>query len=71
MGEGRVIKAGWLTTEEAAALTDYTPTRIRQLAKAGRIAARKVSGVWLVSKKSLLEYKAQVRPGRPRGKRRA
>jgi excisionase family DNA binding protein len=68
MGDTRVIKEGWLTTEEAAELVDYTPTRIRQLAKAGRVIARKVARVWLINEESLLAYKAQVKPGRPKEK---
>jgi excisionase family DNA binding protein len=60
------IAPGWITTQEAAELADYTPTRIRQLAKNGRVEARKVARIWLINKESLLQYKAQVRPGRPR-----
>ena len=61
-----LIAPGWVTTAEAAQIADYTPTRVRQLAKAGRVSARKIGRDWLVKLESLMTYKAGVRPGRPR-----
>lgn len=61
-----IIPEGWITTEEAAELAEYTAYYIRKLAQEGKIEAEKVGRDWLVNRESLLEYKANVRPGRPR-----
>jgi excisionase family DNA binding protein len=66
--EINVIAPGWLTTQQAAVLADYTEAYIRQLAIAGRIKAQKLGRDWLINKEDLLAYKARVRPGRPRGR---
>jgi excisionase family DNA binding protein len=63
-----VLKEGWITTEEASKLVDYAPAYIRQLAISGRIEAQKVGRDWLINQDSLLAYKAQVKPGRPKEK---
>lgn len=63
---GDIVSDDWLTTDRAAALADYTPAHVRQLAFDGRVRAEKVGRDWLVHKGDLLAYKAQVRPGRPR-----
>jgi excisionase family DNA binding protein len=68
MKGSNVLKEGWITTEEAAKLVDYAPAYIRRLAISGRIEAQKVGRDWLISQDSLLAYKANVQPGRPKGK---
>ena len=57
---------GWIDTGTAARLSGYRRAYIRQLAKTGRIDARKIGRDWLVNQESLEDYKAQVKPGRPR-----
>ena len=54
-----VIK-GWVTTDQAAALTGYDPAYIRALAKRGRIDGFKVGRDWLVSKTDVLAYKRRM-----------
>lgn len=68
MGGGNdVIEEGWVTIREAAQIVSYRPGHIRRLAKTGAVEARKVGArLWLVNMAALLEYKAGVRPGRPR-----
>lgn len=56
---------GWLTTDEAVALTGYARAYVRQLAIAGRVRARKVGRDWLIEEESLLAHKAQAKVGRP------
>lgn len=51
---------GWLTTDAAAELTGYQTPHIRQLARNGSIEGRKVGRDWLVSRESLLRYKARM-----------
>ena len=50
----------WLTINEAAELVDYHEETIRELARDGKITARKISIVWQVSRKSLFEYVQKV-----------
>ena len=50
----------WLTINEAAELVNYHEETIRELARDGKITARKISIVWQVSQKSLLEYLEKV-----------
>lgn len=50
----------WLTIHEAAELVNYHEETIRELARDGKIAARKISIVWQVSRKSVLEYVEKV-----------
>ncbi len=45
--------ADWITTREAAELSGYALDYIQDLAREGKIQARKVATVWLVSRKSL------------------
>lgn len=52
------IVEGWITTDEAQALTDYSRAYLRWLANQGRIEARKVGRDWLIDRESLLAYKA-------------
>ncbi len=51
---------GWLTTNQAAALTGYAPAYIRVLAKQGKVEGFKAGRDWLVSRESVLAYKAQM-----------
>jgi excisionase family DNA binding protein len=51
---------GWLNTTEAAQLTGYTQAYMRMLAHKGEVDARKVGRDWLIKRKSLLAYKAQM-----------
>lgn len=50
----------WITTQEAAALSGYHPDHLRRLIRAGDIEGRKVSIVWLIKRRSLLDYIAQA-----------
>lgn len=43
----------WITTEEAAQISGYGREHIRDLARLGKLKAKKVATVWLVSRKSL------------------
>ena len=49
-----------ITTTEGATLTGYSAFYVRQLARTGRIEARKLGRDWLVSKASLLAFKSQM-----------
>ena len=62
---GDILPAGWLTTEEAQALTGYGEYHLSRLARSGQVTARKIGGrVWLFERESLTAYKAAARPGR-------
>jgi excisionase family DNA binding protein len=51
----------WIAVEEGAALTGYHVKRVRELARAGRIRARKLGRrTWLIHRPSLLEYAAHM-----------
>ena len=61
---GDLLPAGWLTTEEAQALTGYTGFHLARLARGGQVTAQKLGGrVWLFERESLTAYQATVRPG--------
>lgn len=47
---------GWIGTEEASEVTDYTVAHIRWLAREGIVRSEKVRGLWLVHRESLLAY---------------
>lgn len=56
----------WLTVAEASRLLHVTPGRIRQLAAAGDLGARRHSGVWLIDPAAVAQRAAQpTPPGRP------
>jgi excisionase family DNA binding protein len=57
----------WITTQQAAELVGYTQRRVRQLATAGEIGARKFGRDWQVNRSSLLAY---VRKTEKRGAKR-
>ena len=50
----------WITTQEAAELSGYHPEHLRRLLKSGDIEGRKVSIVWLIKRRSLLDYIAHA-----------
>lgn len=50
------MRTVWLSTDEAAELSGYHPERIRELIRAGAIAATKKGNSWWVDRQSLLDY---------------
>lgn len=46
----------WITTVQAAKLANYHPERVRELAREGKVEARKFGIVWQISRQSLLTY---------------
>ncbi len=64
-GDTDVIN-GWIDTQTAASLAGYHVKHVRKLIRQGRIDARKVARDWLVNRDSLMAYKQNVKPGRPR-----
>ncbi|MBN1815156.1 MAG: helix-turn-helix domain-containing protein [Anaerolineae bacterium] len=46
----------WITTSEAAKLTEYAAVHLRQLAQRGKIKALKKGRDWLLNKASVLAY---------------
>ncbi len=60
----------WLTIAEASQQSGYTPVHLQDLAREGRIKAKKVVTVWLVSGPSLSRYlKEQADRGKKRGRK--
>ncbi len=58
----------WITTEQAVALSGYTPEHVRRLIKTGEIKAQKWGREWQVSRRSVLAYLQRVQQlGRRRG----
>ncbi len=51
----------WITTQEAAELSGYHPEHLRRLIKQGDIVGRKVSIIWLIDRRSLLDYITQAK----------
>lgn len=45
----------WITTPEAAALTNVTDRAIRKQAATGAIAAKRIGGRWLIDRKELTD----------------
>jgi len=61
---GDILQAGWLTREEAQALTGYTEDHLTRLARGQKVNARKLAGqIWLFERASLTAYQAAARPG--------
>jgi excisionase family DNA binding protein len=54
------IADGWITTDEAQALTGYSVAYLRRLCNRGDVEARKVRRDWLIYRASLMEYKEQM-----------
>jgi hypothetical protein len=46
----------WITTGQAVKISKYHPERLRELAREGKIQARKFGTVWQINKPSLLAY---------------
>lgn len=46
----------WITVREAAEQTNYTEAYIRELAQTRKIKAKKIVGVWLVDRKSVVAH---------------
>jgi excisionase family DNA binding protein len=61
----------WITVEEAAALGGYHPQHVRELARAGRIHAKRFGRLaWQIERASLLAYMTEMQErGRKRGPR--
>ena len=58
----------WITTSQAAQISDYHPEHIRELVREGRINAKKFATVWQVDTASLLNYMASMEEkGQKRG----
>jgi len=53
-------RSEWITARESAALIGYNEAYIRRLANEGRIESQKVASALLVSRASLLAYKAAM-----------
>jgi hypothetical protein len=51
---------GWITTEEAEALTGYSVAYLRRLASQERVEARKVGRDWVFYRQSLLVYQKRM-----------
>ncbi|MBM3130441.1 MAG: helix-turn-helix domain-containing protein [Chloroflexi bacterium] len=60
----------WISTSEASNLSGYHAEHIRKLIREKRVKARKFLTLWLVSRKSLLEYLKEqtVTHGEKRGR---
>ena len=61
---------GFIPVEEAALRSGYSTHQIRNLARSGRLQARRDNGKWLIAAESLRAYlfNRSIRPkrGRPR-----
>jgi len=64
-GEGSAMD---LTVEEAAAQLGVSPRRVRQYIAEGRLKARKMAGVHIISSRSLAAFERRP-PGRPARKK--
>lgn len=53
--------ASELTSKEAAELTGYSVDYVQDLAREGKVKARKILTVWLIDRKSLLEHNKNAR----------
>jgi excisionase family DNA binding protein len=67
MSGGNAVGEGWITTAEAAELTEYHIKYLQQLARQGKVEAQKVGRSWLFHRDDLLTYQENARPG-PKGK---
>lgn len=64
----RMSPDGWLTVTEAAARKGLEPQQIRDLIKAGRLAAEKSGPIWLIKVEDIDKLVFHG-PGRPKKKR--
>lgn len=63
-----VVDEEWLTVREAVKVSDLNAEYLTRLIREDKIKGRKVSTVWLVDRKSLLEYLGNVQAlGKKRG----
>lgn len=46
----------WITTGQAVRMSRYHPERLRELAREGKIQARKFGTLWQINRQSLLSY---------------
>jgi len=53
-------RSAWITARESAALIGYNEAYVRRLANEGRVESQKVASALLVSRASLLAYKAAM-----------
>jgi excisionase family DNA binding protein len=58
--ESGVIGEDFITTTQAAELTGYSVTYVRQLARLGTIEAVRAGRDWLVERGSLLAYQQEM-----------
>ncbi len=54
------VMEGWITVQEAATLTGYTPAHIRYLTRKGKVEAQKTGRDWMILRSSLLAYRARM-----------
>jgi hypothetical protein len=47
---------GWISTDEAHVVTGYTTNYLRSMAREDIVVARKIRGMWLMRRDSLLDY---------------
>ena len=59
----------WITTGEAAELTDYEPEYLRRLLRNKKIQGKKFGPVWQINRDSLLSYlqSSQISDDKRRG----
>ena len=55
MAEEPIVE-GWITTNEAAELTGYTPSYLRRLAHQNRVNARQIGRIWFFWQESLIVF---------------
>jgi len=58
--EAMVELEQWISTEQAAELSDYRVEYVRQLCRQSRIEAQKIQRDWLISRESLLAYRRRM-----------
>ena len=56
----------WITVPEAAARSGYSIRTLQRLLQAGAIKGWKPGHDWLTTREAVMEYKRQVKRGRPR-----
>ncbi len=60
--------AEWITTQEAAEMTGYTPEHVRRLVTSGKVKGQRWGRDWQIDRRSLLAYvKAAEKLGEKRG----
>ena len=50
----------WITTTEAARISQYSIVHVRRLAKTGDIVAQKWGRDWMIDRKSLSDYLEKI-----------